>query len=472
MLFSSIIFISVFLPLVLLSYFLCPAKLKNALLLCFSLLFYSWGEKWLVIIMIAMIAVNFFAGKLIEKGYRKSGLIISIVSSFGALFFYKYFNFTFDNLGLLLSAFGVELESIVKIPKIIMPIGISFYTFQTVSYVIDVYRKEVKAAHNIIDFATYVSFFPQLIAGPIVRYSDIQFQLENRKTDSTYFAKGIERFILGLAKKIIIANNFAFIADTIFNTPYEYVDCFTAWIGILSYAIQIYYDFSAYSDMAIGLGWIFGFRFLENFEYPYTAQSIKEFWRRWHISLSTWFRDYVYIPLGGNKKGPFRTYLNLFIVFFVTGLWHGASWNFIVWGLFHGAFLVLERLGGDTLLKRMFRPLRHIYTLLVVLIGWVFFRCENLEQSLIFLGRMFGISAENQVYNPSYFLTANNILWFVIALCFCLPLFPYFQKRIHAVVPKSIILRSVYRFAILVLLLFCLSYVAVDTYNPFIYFRF
>jgi alginate O-acetyltransferase complex protein AlgI len=336
------------------------------------------------------------------------------------------------------------------------------------SYTIDVYRGEVKANKNFIQFATYVTLFPQLIAGPIVRYKDIYKQLIDRNPTIKQFSEGVERFIIGLAKKMIIANNLALIADIIFETPTEFISYPIAWIGVIAYAFQIYYDFSGYSDMAIGLGKMFGFEFLENFNYPYISTSIREFWRRWHISLSTWFRDYLYISLGGNRKGNKRTYINLLIVFFITGLWHGASYNFIFWGLFHGLFLIIERLGFDKILLKLGKPFAHFYTLLVVLIAWVFFKTENLTDAFNYITQLFNFEMVNEYKFLSQYLTIEIIIAFILAIIFSFPLYSYFDKKDS----KNKLFQFIKPIVLLLLFVISVMYIAVDSYNPFIYFRF
>lgn len=468
MLFSSAIFLFFFLPLVLLSYYFTPKKYKNLLLLIVSLSFYTFGEKELVLLIITSTIIDFFAGKIIEKGYKKQGLLLSIFANISFLLYFKYATFAFENYYAFLELLGVNDIDLQNIPNIVLPLGISFYTFQTMSYTIDVYRGNVKANHNFVNFATYVTLFPQLIAGPIVRYKDIHKQLTDRKQNAKQFGQGIERFIIGLAKKMIIANNLAYVADSIIAIPNSNLHSMAAWIGIIAYSLQIYFDFSGYSDMAIGLGKMFGFEFLENFNYPYISKSIRDFWRRWHISLSTWFRDYLYISLGGNRKGNNRTYINLIIVFFITGLWHGASWNFIVWGLFHGFFIIIERLGFAKILAKIPRFIAHIYTLLVVIIAWVFFRLDTITDSVNYIKLMFSFSNNPNSEFLSYYITKEVIMAFLLAILFSFPIYKVVTNKLqnnnYYLVIKTILL----------LLLFVIStmYIAVDSYNPFIYFRF
>ena len=470
MVFSSPIFLFLFLPLVLALYYLLPSKYKNLFLLVVSLFFYSWGEGKIVLVMLAVTLVNYWCGLLIGKGHRKKGLLISVAVSLAALWFFKYFNFTFHNFNALLGFIGYKSEFLAGLPSIALPIGISFYTFQTLSYTIDVYRGQVKENHSFTDFATYVTMFPQLIAGPIVRYADIHRQLNNKNISFDSFSEGVERFIIGLAKKVLVANTFAAIADEIFYQDLAQLSTFHAWLGIVAYAFQIYYDFSGYSDMAIGLGKMLGFSFMENFNYPYIATSIQEFWRRWHISLSTWFRDYVYISLGGNRVPQFRVYTNLLIVFLVTGLWHGASWHFVVWGLFHGFFIVVERIGLGSKMKTVWKPLQHAYTLLVVLVGWVFFRADGLQEALLYLQRMFVYTSGDLAlssYLDFFFFDAKTLFFTLIAIVFSIP--PHVYAPATLSLPKVSYLRQAY---FIILLTLSLIYVGANAYNPFIYFRF
>jgi alginate O-acetyltransferase complex protein AlgI len=470
MVFSSSIFLFLFLPIVLGIYYLSPGKIKNITLLLFSLLFYTWGEDKIVVLLLASTCIDYVCGILIDKGKRGVGVIISIISNLSFLIFFKYFNFTFENFRALLHLIGLESTYLHTLPHIALPIGISFYTFQTLSYTIDVYRGQVKANYNFIDFAAYVTMFPQLIAGPIVRYSDIDEQLKTRNHTINNFSIGVERFIIGLAKKVLIANTFASIADAVFSQDLATLSTTYAWIGIIAYTFQIYYDFSGYSDMAIGLGKMFGFNFMENFNYPYIATNVREFWRRWHISLSTWFRDYLYIPLGGNRGSNIRSFFNLFLVFLVTGLWHGASWNFVVWGLFHGAFIVIERTGFSKLLNQLWKPLQHIYLLLIVVIGWVFFRVETMGDALMYLRKMF-LFTEGDLAFSSYldffYLDFRTIFFTGLAVVFATPIHVYTKKL--KLTSNFGILRPL---GFISLFALTLIYLGANTYNPFIYFRF
>lgn len=471
MLFNSSIFLFIFLPILLAVYFIAKNKYRNIILLISSLVFYAWGEKEIVLIMIASTIADYCYGIMIDKGRRRLGLSLSIITNLSFLGIFKYADFAFENYNTFLNLLGVSNKYLLELPHIALPIGISFYTFQTLSYTIDVYRNKVKANYNFIEFATYVTLFPQLIAGPIVRYESVYKQLKERFVTSEKFADGIERFIIGISKKMIFANTFGFLADEIFSYPAEALATSTIWLGVIAYSLQIYFDFSAYSDMAIGLGKMFGFDIPENFNYPYISRSIKDFWRRWHISLSTWFRDYLYIPLGGNRGSQFRTYLNLIIVFLVTGLWHGASWNFIVWGLWHGAFLIIERLGLDKILKLLWRPLQHLYTLLVVVVGWALFRIEDLGVAIKVIKNMFFIN-ENALLFPDVYLTFEVYITFALGFIFSLPIYHFYKKQVENYPVWSKI--HFYGFSVFLIFLFYISIclVSAGTYNPFIYFRF
>jgi len=391
MLFSSLLFLWVFLPVVLLGSRVLPRGWVNPFLTAASLFFYAWGEPVYVLIMLGSIAVNYTCGLGVDRadspGKKKAVLTVGVLLNLLVLFVFKYLGLFVETLNSILSVVTGH-AGFFAVPQIALPIGISFFTFQGMSYVVDVYRKEVKAQKRPIYVALYISFFPQLIAGPIVRYKDICEQIDNRRTTLEQFVQGVRRFIYGLAKKVLISNVMAQCVDALYGLNIStQMDGVMAWCAAIMYAFQIYYDFSGYSDMAIGLGKMFGFEFLENFNYPYMSRSIREFWRRWHISLSTWFREYVYIPLGGNRRGVRRMYLNLFIVFFLTGIWHGAGYCFILWGLYHGFFSVAERIGLGRILDR--HPLlSRIYLFFVVLFGWVFFRVENLADALFAIKRM------------------------------------------------------------------------------------
>ena len=461
MVFSTPIFLFLFLPAVLVLNYIIPKKYiaaKNVVLLIASLFFNAWGEPKNVLLMLLSIAVNYVCGLLLgrfdsDEKKRKVVLWASVVFNLGLLFFFKYFNFVTGGL----------------FPVIKLPIGISFFTFQIMSYTIDVYRRSVEPQKSLLKLALYISLFPQLIAGPIVRYIDVEKQLTYRECTAEKTARGMIRFSMGLAKKVIISNTVAAICDGIFGST-NTVPAFTAWVGVICYALQIYFDFSGYSDMAIGMGHMLGFDFLENFNYPYVSCSVQEFWRRWHISLSSWFRDYLYIPLGGNRRGKVRTYINLIIVFACTGLWHGASFSFIVWGLWHGLFLVIERLGFKKVLDKLPKFIGWIYTMLVVLVGWVFFRADTLSAAMKYLGEMFSFSGGvangmAQFDNLSFIIT-------VIAIILCTPVYQFLKGKLEKTEggKKAAFVIG----AVLATGLFILSVIFLtgSGYNPFIYFRF
>jgi alginate O-acetyltransferase complex protein AlgI len=479
MLFSTPLFIFLFLPLVLGIYFVVPAKLRNLLLAIFSLLFYAWGEGVYVIIMIVSMSFNYVFGILIHD-YRHRArwvLAIAVAVNLGMLVYFKYAVFIIQNVGLMLEPLGMQK---IALDTMHLPLGISFFTFHSISYLIDIYRKDAPAQKNPIDMALYISFFPQLIAGPIIRYHDISDQLRNRIVLAEDFAIGIRRFVIGLGKKVIIANTLAVPADQIFSLPPDQLTFSLAWLGIICYTLQIYFDFSGYSDMAIGLARMFGFRFLENFNYPYVSRSIQEFWHRWHISLSNWFRDYLYIPLGGNRVKPWRVYFNLVLVFFLCGLWHGASWNFVIWGMLHGIFLVLERFGLATFINKAGRWLGHTYALLIVIIGWIFFRSEGLHSALLYLNAMAGFSKSSGLeYHVSLYLNQEVMFVLMLAIIGATPLKSYLkvpramQSRAEAHSDQSEkVISLIYVSYLSVVFLVSVSFLAAGTYNPFIYFRF
>ena len=475
MVFSSVLFLFLFLPLVLLGNAFTPKNLRNTFLLIASLLFYFWGETDLIGIILFSILINYSGGLLIDKArsYRKAILLITVSINFLVLIYYKYFFFLIDNLN---GFIGLDSSTMQEIKGIRLPMGISFFTFQGVSYVVDVYRKHAKAQINPINIGLYISLFPQLIAGPIVRYNSVMDQIKNRVTTLDYVYEGISRFIKGFCKKILIANTMAQVADGVFEANLQDVSTPQAWLGIICYSLQILFDFSGYSDMAIGLGKMLGFDFEENFNYPYISKSIKEFWRRWHISLSTWFRDYLYIPLGGNRKGKIRNYINLLIVFLATGIWHGASWSFMFWGLFHGLFLIFERLGFEKLLSKLFKPLQHIYVLLVVIVGWVFFRVEVFTDALYYLKIMFGAGAKVDFHWWDY-MNSYNTLTLFLGVLFSINFIPALKKWESRILVPFFRPYLKFRSAIVLLTLlfifyFSISEIANSTYNPFIYFRF
>jgi alginate O-acetyltransferase complex protein AlgI len=478
MLFSEPTFLFFFLPAVLLLYFGLPRRFQDVVLLAFSLLFYLWGERGYVLVLLVSIVLNWACGlgaAAPDRRRARRALALAIAGNLLLLVGYKYTNFLVDNLNGLLVRLSLRP---LRVGKIHLPIGISFFAFQGMSYVIDVYRRTVPPQPKLVKMAMYKSFFAQLIAGPIVRYVDVKPQIESRTVSVDDFAEGIERFVIGLGKKMLIANIVARPTDEIFALPLGQLDGRLAWIAVVGYALQIYFDFSAYSDMAIGLGRMFGFRFLENFNYPYVATSVTDFWRRWHISLSTWFRDYVYIPLGGNRVSPGRRYFNLVAVFALCGLWHGASWNFVIWGLFHGGFLVVERLGGvkpgAPAGNALLRPLRHAYVLLVVLVGWVFFRAETLPAALAMLRAMAGLAhPAAAVPGVGMFVDSEVVLAAALGLVGSAPWLPALGRRLRgrrdAGAPGLELVRLVGLAAVFV---GAVTLMAAGSYSPFIYFRF
>lgn len=369
----------------------CWKKRQNILLLAASLLFYAWGEGVYVLLMLASILINYFSGRLIDafrgSWYGKMFFIAAIAGNLLILGFFKYAHFITDNVNQLLVILGLPL---IDLNPVRLPIGISFFTFQALSYIIDLYRQKIALQKNLLNLGLYIALFPQLIAGPIVRYHDIARQLVERRVTTDGLSEGVQRFLFGLSKKVLLANPLAVVADQIFSLPQTEMTAPVAWLGTLCFTLQIYYDFSGYSDMAIGLGKMFGFTFLENFNYPYISRSIREYWRRWHISLSSWLRDYVYIPLGGSRRGSVRTYLNLLLVFFLCGLWHGASWNFVIWGLYHGAFILFERTRLGHYQRMLWSPLQTLMTFVILLIGFVIFRCETMPAAINYLSVMMG----------------------------------------------------------------------------------
>ena len=469
MVFSSTIFLFVFLPVTLLGYYLIRRELSNVFLLVMSLLFYAYGEPSFVWVMIGSIIANYLLGLLIGrfrdagKGLRRALLLLVLAVNLGILFYYKYYDFTVSNVNRL---FGLSWP----MKHIALPIGISFFTFQGMSYVLDVYMGKAKVQKNPLHVALYIALFPQLIAGPIVRYTDIAEQIVSRRETIDDFAAGVQRFTVGLAKKIILSNQFALLADQAFNTPRASLDAGLAWLGALAYAFQIYYDFSGYSDMAIGLGRMFGFRFLENFDYPYTAGNVTVFWRKWHISLSSWFRDYVYIPLGGNRRG--NVYLHLLAVFFLTGLWHGASWNFVVWGLWHGFFLIVERLllRGRKAKNVRVNPIGWLYTMLVVLVGWVMFRAPSLTDAVAYLTCMLGRNGVNAAATSG--ALAGYGVTFIFGVICMLPIVPGIRRAAasHADLGRAV--RIAEPVVCAALLLVGIAFTVTTAYNPFIYFNF
>ena len=473
MVFSSTIFLFIFLPLTLILYFnpFCKKRTyRNTVLLLVSLGFYAWGEPIFVFIMIFSIIINWLLGLNINKNKKiaKTGrifLVLSLIWNVGLLFVFKYLSFIVKNLQ---SAFpNASIPSI----NIALPIGISFFTFQIMSYIFDVYYEKVPVQKNIFDLALYISLFPQLIAGPIVRYETVENEIRNRHENSEDMTKGIKRFVYGLAKKCLLANYVAVIADLIWGSDLTTLSMADSWIGAIAYTLQIYFDFSGYSDMAIGLGLMLGFHFEENFNYPYIAKSITDFWHRWHISLSTWFRDYVYIPLGGNRCSKIRWIFNLFIVWALTGIWHGANWTFWLWGIFYFVLLLIEKLTGFTKHLKFFS---HIYSMFFVIIGWVLFRALSLPDAWLYLKAMFGINGGGELIGNYYIVNGGVI--FAIALIFAFPVVPFVKKKWGKLAKDKVVLLNIgYIISSLCMLgLFVLSLLVCikSTYNPFIYFNF
>lgn len=458
MLFSSLTFLFAFLPLCLAGYYVVPSKARNCLLLAASLLFYAWGEGPFITVMLASIALNWSSGMAVHampRGRaRASVMTAAVAANLLLLGTFKYANFFFG--------VGVHL-----------PIGISFFTFHGLSYLIDVYRSKKVPERSPLRVALYIALFPQLVAGPIVRYADIAAAIRERTSNLDIFASGIARFAIGLGKKVLLANTLAEVADRCFARETFSLSASNAWLGLVAYSLQIYFDFSGYSDMAIGLARMFGFQFRENFNFPYAARSITDFWRRWHISLSTWFRDYLYIPLGGNRSGAFRTYVHLAVVFLLCGLWHGASWNFIIWGAIHGCFLVIERIVRTSSAQQFSGPLSflaRLYTLLVVMLAWVFFRADSIPQALAYLKTLFGFaSGESQVAMNVLDLKSGTTL--AVAMVACLPVVPWLKGKFSRL---ETTLRWQWIAAAGVVSVFWLAVfsLAAGTHNPFIYFRF
>lgn len=458
MVFSSILFIFRFLPIALLLYFITPKKYRNTTLLIISLIFYSWGEAKYFFLMAASIFVDYFVSLGIEKNRENKKLstfllIVSMCFNLGMLGLFKYMNFFIDNINLVL---GMSIKNVA----LTLPLGISFYTFQTMSYTIDVYKGKVEAEKNIINFGAFVSLFPQLIAGPIVKYSDINKELKDRKSDANMIEEGIEQFILGVSKKVLIANNIGMLWDEVIAIGPQNISMGLAWLGVLAFSFQIYFDFSGYSSMAIGLGKILGFNFPENFNYPYISRSISEFWRRWHMTLGSWFREYVYIPLGGNRVSNKRMYFNLFVVWGLTGFWHGANYNFIMWGLMFFVLIAIEKAGFSSFLEKH-KVASHIYVIFFLLIGWTVFAIDDMTKLGQYLYTMFSFNGGTDwvYYIRNYGITL------IIAVVFSTPI-------ISELLPKIFKKKVIYEVVLLILFTVSVAYLVDATYNPFLYFRF
>ncbi len=463
MVFSSLTFLFFFLPLTWVLYFACAHRgWRNALLLLVSVLFYAWGEPIYVVLFIASIIVNWgLAMLMVRWPSHKTGLLVTGVSlNLLGLGIFKYAGFVVENVNLVLGTAW-------PVPHIALPIGISFYTFQALSYVVDVYRGTVRLQKNPVFFGTYLAMFPQLIAGPIVRYETIQDEMLMRHESRAEFARGLERFCLGLGKKVLLANMMGYVADTILAAEPS-VGALPAWAAFIAYAFQIYFDFSGYSDMAIGLGWMFGFHFLENFNYPYVARSVTDFWRRWHMSLSTFFRDYVYIPLGGNRVSKTRWIVNILIVWGLTGLWHGATWNFVIWGLYYGLLLMGEKLLWGRLLQRTWPVLQHGYVILAFLLGWVFFRIEDFPTMGRWLGALFGAYGSGDLLTLNALGVLHYWPWFICAAIAATP----WPRRVFERLAAYPFLEPIHGSWAAFVFLWSTLAVAIGGFNPFIYFRF
>lgn len=468
MVFSSIIFIFTFLPISLLLYYITPKVMRNLILLLISLVFYAWGEPVYILLMIFTTIFNFVMGRLIWNNNHKIKkcrrmFVFTIVLDILILGFFKYYGFLIENLNMLFD-FNISHS---KLP---LPLGISFYTFQIISYIIDVYLGRVESQKNLISFGLYVTMFPQLVAGPIIRYKDIKRQINTRNESLYKFGLGVERFIKGLCKKVLLANNIGLVWTAIQAMNIDNLSVLTSWIGVIAYTLQIYFDFSGYSDMAIGLGKMFGFDFIENFNYPYISCSISEFWRRWHISLGSWFREYIYIPLGGSRVSKFKSIRNIFVVWMLTGLWHGASWNFIIWGLYYGAILFIEKNILNRFWKRVPKFMRHVYTMVLVMIGWVIFGSENLNYATKYISVMFGISGNFLIDATGlYYLYTNLILFIILFLCSTPVVSKILKRIIKKMKSKGLIIAASINLGVIIL---SIAYLINETYNPFLYFRF
>lgn len=468
MLFSSMTFLFVFMPLVMAVYFLSKKEIRNYVLLIASIIFYAWGEPRYLAIMIITILVNYAGAILLDKHYssRQRLWIVSltVVLDLSFLFYFKYFNFVVDNIN------GV-LATDFQLLDVIMPIGISFYTFQAMSYLIDVYRKEVPAQKDVYKLALYIVLFPQLVAGPIVKYHDVCEQIDNRTIEFKNVIIGFKRFITGLAKKVLIANTLAEVVDKIFAQAPENLTTGVSWLGAVAYCLQLYYDFSGYSDMAIGLGLMFGFRFLENFNYPYISKSITEFWRRWHISLATWFKLYLYIPLGGNRKGAVRTYWNLFAVFLVTGIWHGAAWSYVAWGIWNGIFIVIERFFGldkDKNDRWYVSAAKHVYAFFAIVWGMIIFRAESLSYAYEYICRMLHIDVTKHLPDYDYGVNNKFAIMLIVGLICAMPV----CRNLIYIKYEHKVQRTLVNIWLFLLFFWSTISLAASTYNPFIYFRF
>ncbi len=469
MVFSSLAFLYLFLPIVLSLYFISGKRMKNIILFVSGLVFYAWGEPVYVLIMILSTVIDYTAGRIMHKyddkpKIRTLVLLVSVCVNLGLLSIFKYSSFFIQNVN---NIFGTSFND----PQLPLPIGISFYTFQSMSYTIDLYMRNIKVQKNIINFTTYVTLFPQIVAGPIVRYADVEEEIDGRKVSVDMVGYGAGIFLKGLAKKVLLANNIGMLWTEVKAMDYSEISAFTAWLGILAFAFQIYFDFSGYSDMAVGLGKILGFNFPENFDYPYMSKSVSEFWRRWHITLGTWFRLYVYYPLGGNRKGLPRTIINLAIVWTLTGLWHGASWNFVLWGMYFGVLIIIEKLFLGDILKKIPPAISTIYTFLAVLFGWVLFDTNTLTDAARYLKAMFGGTGIGIDSLSLYQLSS----YFIIMIICIFASTDLFKTFVNGIKEYKITFRA-YKISLpiiqVVIMLLCTAYLVDSTYNPFLYFRF
>lgn len=481
MVFSSAVFIFLFLPVVLYLYMIMPQKFRNTLLLIASLIFYAYGEEWFSLLMVVSIVINYFFGLIVQRFPARAKLAVgvAVTANLGLLAFFKYANFAVANINIVLANY--DIAPIVP-PQIHLPAGISFFTFHAISYVVDIYRGKNKAQKNPVNIALYIALFSQLMAGPIIRYKDIAGQLIRRRVTLAGFTWGVNRFITGLAKKVLIANTLAVTADKIFMIPADKLSTGVAWVGIMCFILQAYFDFSGYSDMAIGLGRMFGFRFLENFNYPYISRSIRDFWHRWHISLSTWFRDYLYIPLGGSRTSKLRMYCSLYSVFILCGFWHGASWTYVVFGFIQGTAMIIERLGLEKFINTLWRPVGHIYFWILLIFTFILFRSDTITYSVYYSAAVLGFSGHASAdANMFTFLDFKTVAAGLTGLIFMLPVMPALKKMIRqkrtlltGSAAKSLDIGYASVSFVIYATLFVMSVIhsSMDTYNPFIYFRF
>ena len=466
MVFSSIVFLYIFLPIMLLLYFIVPSKFKNAIMILASLVFFAWGEIRYIFIMLVLAVMDFICGKKITKYQNQKKkkfffLMVNVVVNLSILFFFKYADFIITNINQLT---GLEIP-LLNIP---LPIGVSFNTFQSLSYIIDVYRGTVKCEKSFYNYLTYTTLFPQIIAGPIVRYETVDEELETKNISLDNFSRGMKRFIIGLGKKVLIANNVGELWNVVETGNYLELSSGFAWLSIIAFAFQIYFDFSGYSDMAIGLAQIFGMKFDENFNYPYISKSITEFWRRWHITLSSWFKDYVYIPLGGNRRGFAIQIRNILIVWFLTGIWHGASWNFVLWGLYFGVILILEKLFLLKLLEKLPKIIRHLYFIVLILVGWVIFAFEDLKQVGKFIKSMFTTS--NIINSETlYYLQNYGLILLIAAIC-SVPVWKKLKEKLDK--KDSTIIEIITNLGYVAILILSTASLVTNSFNPFLYFRF